>query len=180
MNRQPQNLKSAYQFKDKLWDSLMKEVHLGRMIGPFSSQPIKLLICSPVSMVEKKNSSDMRHVTYLSYPEGSSINAFINPADAETHYQTFEAAVNLVAKVGQGTFMVKEDFKLAFCNVPMAYSELNLLGVKGEGKLFIDCALPFGVSISCKIFEDIALLIHWIAEKRASVKENTILLQNGT
>ena len=35
----------------------------------------------------------------------------------------------------------------------MAFSELNLLGV-----------------ISCKIFEDVASLIHWIAEKRAGHK----------
>ena len=121
-------------------------------------------------MVEKKNSSDMRHVTHLSYPKGSSINAFINPADAETHYQTFEGAVNLVAKAGQGTFMAKEDFKSAFPNIPMAFLELNLLGVKVEGKFFIDCVLPFGASISCKIFEDIVSLIHWIVEKRASHK----------
>ena len=92
----------------------MKEVHLSRIIGPFSSQSIEPLICSPVGMVEKKNSSDMRCVTHLSYPKGSSINAFINPADSETHYQTSEAAVNLVAKAGQGAFMVKEDFKSAF------------------------------------------------------------------
>ena len=122
VNRQPQNLKSAYQFKDKLWDSLMKEVHLGRTIGPFASQSITPLICSLVDMVEKKNSSDMRHVTHLSYTKGSSINVFINPADAETHYQMFKVAVNLVAKVGRGAFMAK-DFKSAFCNVPMAFSE---------------------------------------------------------
>ena len=114
VNREPNNLKSAYQFKDKLWTSLMKEVHLGRMIGPFASQPITPLICSLVGMVEKKNSSDMCWVTHLSYPKGSSMNAFINPADAETHHQTFEAAINLVAKAGQGTFMAKEDFKSAF------------------------------------------------------------------
>ena len=95
----------------------MKEVHLGRMIGPFASQPITPLICSPVGMVEKKNSTDMRCVTHLSYPKGSSINAFINPAGTETHYQMFEAAVNLVAKAGQGAFMAKEDFKSAFHKV---------------------------------------------------------------
>ena len=61
--------------------------------------------------------------------------------------------------------MAKEDFKSAFQNVPMAFSELNLSGVKVEGKYFIDCTLPFGASISCKIFEDVASLIHWIAEK---------------
>ena len=102
--------------------------------------------------------------------KGFLINALIHPADAETNYQTFEAVVNLVAKAGQGTFMVKEDFKSAFRNVPMAFSKLNLLGVKVEGKYFIDCILPFGVSISCKIFKDVASLIHWIAEKRVRHK----------
>ena len=169
MNREPSNLKSAFQFKDKLWASLMKEVHLGRMIGPFTSQPITPLICSLVGMMEK-NSSDMHQVTHLIYPKSSSINAFIHPADAETHYQTFEAMVNLVAKARPGAFMAKEDFKSAFHNVPMAFSELNLLGIKVEGKYFIDCVLPFGVSISYKIFEDVASLIHWIAEKRAGHK----------
>ena len=77
VNREPNNLRLAYQFKDKLWASLMKEVHLWIMIGPFASQPITPLICSPVGMVEKKNSSDMCQVTHLSYPKGSPINAFI-------------------------------------------------------------------------------------------------------
>ena len=84
----------------------------------------------------------------------------------ETHYQTFEAAVNLITKAGHGSFMAKEDFKSAFCNITMAFTEFNLLGVKVEGKYFIDCALPFRASISCKIFEDVASLIHWIVEKR--------------
>ena len=86
----------------------------------WTSQPIVPLICSLVGMVEK-NSLDMRCITHLSYPKGSSINAFIDPADAETHYQTFEAAVTLVAKAGSGAFIAKEDFKSAFGNVPMAF-----------------------------------------------------------
>ena len=47
----------------------------------------------------------------------------------------------------------------------MAFTELNLLGVEVEGQYFIDCVLPFGASISCKIFEDVASLIHWIVKK---------------
>ena len=68
----------------------------------------------------------------------------------ETHYQTFEAAVNLIAKVGHGSFMAKEDFKYAFHNIPMAFTELNLLGVKVEGKYFIDCALPLELPFHAK------------------------------
>ena len=55
-NRQPKNLLSAYHHMDKLWVSIMKEVHLGRMLGPFLVQPIDPLICSPVGMVPKCDS----------------------------------------------------------------------------------------------------------------------------
>ena len=112
----------------------MKEVKLGRMLGPFQVQPNYLLICSPVGMVEKKNCMAMHHITHLSHPQGSSINSFIVPQDAETHYQSFEAAVQLVAHQGKGTYMAKEDFKSAFHNVPMQDQDLNLLGLKVQGQ----------------------------------------------
>ena len=54
-NRQSKNLLSAYQYSDKLWASLMKEVCLGHMLGPFPVQPLDPLICLPVSMVEKQD-----------------------------------------------------------------------------------------------------------------------------
>ena len=63
--------------------------------------------------------------------------------------------------------MAKEDFKSAFCNIPMCFSDLSLLGIKVQGQFFIDCCLPFGAAVSCQEFEKIATLIHWIAKKRA-------------
>ena len=72
-----------------------------------------------------------------------------------------------MAKHGQGCFMVKEDFKSAFCNIPMSFYDLSLLGIKVQGQFFIDCCLPFGAAISCQVFKNIATLIHWIAQKRA-------------
>ena len=97
----------------------MKEVRLGQIIGPFLVQPLNPVICLPVGMVNKQDSQEMRCITHLSHPRGRSINAFIDPEDAQTHYQSFEAAVELVARAGQGSYMAKEDFKSAFCNVPM-------------------------------------------------------------
>ena len=170
VNRQPRNLPTAFTHSTELWQSMMKEVNLGRMLGPFKVQPIFPLICSPVSMGEKKNSTTMHRITHLSHPQGSSINSFITPEDAETHYQSFDVAVQLVASQGTGAFTAKEDFKLAFHNVPMQYQDLNLLGIKVQGQFFTDCALPFGTFVSCVIFEDISTLIHWIAERRAGHK----------
>ena len=118
-------------------------------------------------MVEKKNSTAMCHITHLSHPQGSSINSFIAPEDAEMHYQSFDVAIQLVVSQGKGAYMAKKDFKSVFHNVPIKYQDLNLLGIKVQGQFFIDCALPFGASVSCVIFKDISTLIHWIAEKRA-------------
>ena len=89
------------------------------MLGPFLVQPLDPLICSPVGMVEKRDSQEMRCITHLSHPRGRSINAYVDPEDAQTHYQSFEAAVEQVVQVGPGSFMAKEDFKSAFHNVPM-------------------------------------------------------------
>ena len=130
VNRQPHNLPTAFTHSQEIWQSVMKEVSLGCMLSPFEVQPIFLLICSLVGMVEKKNSTAMCCITHLSHPQGSSINSFITPEDAETHYQTFEAAVQLVAHHGRGAYMAKEDFISAFRNVPMRYQDLNLLGIK--------------------------------------------------
>ena len=137
------------------------------MLGPFSVQPLDPLICSLVGMVEKWDSQEMRCITYLSHSRGRSINAYVDPEDAQTHYQSFEAAVELVAQADPGSFMAKEDFKSAFFNVPIQFADLHLLGIKVKGQFFIDSCLPFGASISCTIFEDTSTLIHWITERRA-------------
>ena len=63
--------------------------------------------------------------------------------------------------------MAKEDFKSAFCNVPMCFNDLKLLGIKVQGQFFINTCLLFGAAISCAIFEDISTLIHWITEHQA-------------
>ena len=76
-------------------------------------------------------------------------------------------ALKLVAKHGQGCFMAKEDFKSAFHNIPMCFSDLSLFGIKVQGQFFIDCCFPFGAAVFCQVFEKIVILIHRIAQKRA-------------
>ena len=72
----------------------------------------------------------MHHITHISHPRGRSFNAYIDPENSQTHYQSFKAVVEMVAQAGPGAFMAKEDFKSAFCNVPMCFDDLKLLGIK--------------------------------------------------
>ena len=133
----------------------MKEVNLGHMLGPFPVQPLDPLICSPVGMVEKQYLDEMCRITHLSHPRVQSIKAYVDLEDSQTHYQSFESAVELVAQAGPGAFMTKEDFKSAFRNVPMCFQDLKLLGIKIKGQLFIDNCLPFGAAVLCAVLKDI-------------------------
>ena len=86
VNRQSCNLPTAFTHSHQSRKSVMKEVCLECMRGPFEVQPFCPLICLLVSMVEKKNSTAMHCITHLSHPQGSSINFFMALEDAETHY----------------------------------------------------------------------------------------------
>ena len=105
----------------------------------------------------------------LSYPYGRSINDFIDPEKAATTYQSFQDAVKLVIKQSHFCWLAKGDVKLAFRVVPIIFKHLRCLGIYFDEEYYIDCALPFGSSISCTIFEEIARLVHWIFEQRSTI-----------
>ena len=68
------NLISASQHPEVVSTNLSKEISLGRVAGPFDSQPLPNLQCHPVGVVPKKHSLEWRTIYHLSYPEGDSIN----------------------------------------------------------------------------------------------------------
>ena len=120
------------------------------MLGPFPVQPIDPFIFSPVGMVPKWDSQEMHHITHLSHHRGCCINTSINPEDAQMHYQTFKATVELVAWAGPGAHMAKEDFKSVFHNVPMCFNNLKLLSNKVQGQFFYWYMLTFwGINPVC-------------------------------
>ena len=126
-------------------------------------------MCSPVGLVLKKDSDEMRMIMHLSYPYGQSINDFIDPEKASMCYQTFDDAIQLVIKQGRFCWLSKGDVKSAFRVAPICFKDIKCLGIYFEEQYFVDLAFPFGSAISCAIFEDIATLIHWIFEQRTSI-----------
>lgn len=59
------NLISANSHKDMTKSKLLKEVELGRVLGPFSEKPISTLSVSPIGLVPT-NSGGWRLITHLS------------------------------------------------------------------------------------------------------------------
>ena len=87
--RAPPNLSTARLDPQLIRDCLHKEVGLGRMLGPFQHPPFADLMCSPVGLVPKKDSDEMRMIMHLSFPYGGLVNDFINPDKVSTQYQQF-------------------------------------------------------------------------------------------
>ena len=88
------------------------------MLGPFPVQPINPLICSPIGMVEKKNSMDMHRITHLSYPRSASINSFIDPEDCKTNYQTLDMALSWWQSTDKGALWQKRTLNQCFAMLP--------------------------------------------------------------
>ena len=168
--RAPKNLLSAQLDPQVIRDRLFKEVNLHRMLGPFNTPPFPDLMCSPVGLVPKKDSDEMRMIMHLSYPYGESINDYIDPEKAATQYQQFEDVVQLVIHQGRFCWLAKGDVKSAFRIAPVCFKHIRCLGIKFEDQYFIDITLPFGSAISCAIFEEIATLIHWIFKQRTAIR----------
>ena len=70
---EPPNLKSAIARPDIVRDKLTKEIHAGRIAGPFCKPPFPSMFCSPLGIVPKKNPSEFRLIQHLSFPRGYSI-----------------------------------------------------------------------------------------------------------
>ena len=127
-------------------------------------------MCSPVGLVPKKDTDEMKMIMHLSYPYGESINDYIDPEKAATQYQQFEDAVQLVINQGRFCWLAKGDVKSAFRVAPVCFKHIRCLGIKFQDEYFVDITLPFGSAISCAIFEEIATLIHWIFEQKTAVR----------
>ena len=58
-NTVPPNLKSAHEMPDVVTEHIQKELHAGRIAGPFKIPPFKHFQCSPIGLVEKKREREI-------------------------------------------------------------------------------------------------------------------------
>ena len=140
---------------------------MGRLAGPFSKSPLPNLMISPIGLVPKTEAGKFRLIQHLSYPEGSSINDGIDRDLCTVQYSSFDDAVNIVARCGKGAMMAKADIESAFRLLPIYPGDFELLGIKFDGKFFVDKARPTGASCSLAYFITFATFLEWAAKRAA-------------
>lgn len=144
-----------------------KEINLGRIAGPFPTLPISNLQVSPIGIVPKSDGVSWRLITHLSYPENNGINDFIDEAYCTVRYTSFDKVVEMISSLGRHAKLAVVDIKSAFRLLRVNPGDFDLLGFKINDNYYIDKCMPFGLSISCKTWENFATFLHWLVEKRS-------------
>ncbi|KAK3098108.1 hypothetical protein FSP39_016192 [Pinctada imbricata] len=168
------NLKSAEQAQDIVLQKINKEIHAGRVAGPFGYLPISNLRISPLGLVPKKG-GDFRLIHHLSYPKHGSVNDFTPDEYCTVHYASIDDAVDLIRKLGQKALLAKSDIKSAFRLLPVWPGDFELLGFSFKEQFYFDKCLPFGSSISCSLFEKFSTFIHWAVDRSMSLPSSQII-----
>ena len=163
--RLSKNHGSALKQPDIIWKKLQEEISLGRVAGPFDVIPLQNLIVSPIGLVPKSNPGEYRLIFDLSYPQGESINSGISREDSAVSYTKFDKVITMVRQEGRGAYLFKVDIKSAFRLLPIHPQDFQLLGMEFQGKYFVDKCLPFGLSVSCSLFEKFSCFLEWHIQK---------------
>lgn len=156
---------SAIQHPLAVNSTILKEVKLGRLLGPFDSIPFQSFHLSPIGMVPKKNPGEFRMIVDLSSPQGHSINSGISDASARVSYASIDDAITKILECGPGAFLAKSDIESAFRLLPIRPSQYHLLGIAWDDKFFFDRCLPMGARSACQLFERFSSALHFIASR---------------
>ena len=143
-------------------DYIGGEVSTGRMVGPLDRHSRRAVQCSPIGLVPKgRNTGQWRMIVDLSYPEGRSVNDGISSALCSVSYPSIDEALSFIKQWGRNTLLLKVDLKSAYRMVPIHPQDRHLFGVCWEDQVFVDQALPFGLSSAPILFTAVADAIGW-------------------
>jgi hypothetical protein len=154
-------MSSATDHESALLEKIHREVEAGRMSGPFLSPPMPNLYISPMGVVPCKSRWWVADKYSLILPPSLSINDHIDPAFTTVTYTSFDTVIQTISHLGPGALLAKSDIKNAFQLLPINPADFELLGIHIKGEYYIDKCLPFGCSISCKIFETFSTFLEW-------------------
>lgn len=161
------NLKSAVQNPKIVQQKIDKELKEQRIAGPFAEPPFPQFRVSPIGLVPKKQPGEFRLIHHLSYPQGFSVNDFIDSELCSVQYTSFDAAVAMVQEFGKNTLLAKSDVKSAFRLLCISPTYFDQLGFKFQGQYYFDKCMPFGCSISCSTFEKFAKFLEFMVKNKS-------------
>ena len=166
LNEKPlKNNKSARDNPDKVSEAINKELERGHTAGPFHAPPFPHCHISPLGAAPKPDGS-CRLILDLSQPSGDSVNDNIDKREFPCNYTHFDAATDIVFRMGRGCYLTKIDIKHAYRLLPVRKEDWPLLVYCWQGQYYVDTKLPFGGRSSASLFTSFADLVCWVINEK--------------
>lgn len=171
---------SAYKYIDVVYESIQRDVQLGRKMGPYSHPPdfMRNYRASPLGAFPKKHSKNKFRIIHdLSWPPGQAVNDCIPAEDGKVKYICLDDITKIVKRMGPNTLLSKLDLKDAFKTIPVRPEDWELLGSMlyiqdNEGGLvpqfYYETVLPFGCRSSAKLFTYFADALQYIMQENGT------------
>ena len=140
-------------------EKIKAKVDEGRLLAARDSSGVHI---SPLGLIPKSgDNTKWRLIMDLSSPAGRSVNEGIDGAFCSLNYAALDQAVLFLQALGKNASLAKQDMKSAYQMVPVHKDDQPLLGLRWQGTVYTDSALPFGFWSPPKIFTAVADMLSW-------------------
>jgi Reverse transcriptase (RNA-dependent DNA polymerase) len=166
---QLRNHPSANANRTVIADDIKKELSLNRL-KKLPTLPHRYY-CSPLGLVPKTaegKQTGWRRIFDLSSPKNQSVNDHIVKEFGYLQYETFDEAVEAIAKAGPKAILLKRDLKSAFRMIPVCTEDQWLLIFEWDGEYYQELFLPFGLRTAPFIFNLFGEAFQWILHRKYS------------
>ena len=155
------NHKGATCFPEVIDQYVLDEIAWGATFGPFVIPPfIKRIGISPLSTREKRESGKRRVIMDLSFPEGFSVNSYIDKdfylgEPIKLTYPSVDILARRIAQLGANCLLYKRDLARFFRQIPACPRDYSLLGWRWNNMILFDKNMPMGLRSAAYIAQRI-------------------------
>ena len=126
---------------------LNTEIGHGAMVGPFAAAPFNPWFRTNPAMTRPKcDSTDLRVILDVSYPQGNSVNrGSLDGAAFKLRLPSPLDLAGLIHRLGKGCLMFKVDLSRAYRQLRSDPFDWPLLGIEWDDQISMDTEVPFGL-----------------------------------
>ena len=170
------NAPSAFEFGERVSDSLCKMMKEGYIMGPFEEDNIPFKANRFLGlMVKLKPDGSARLILNLSKGDPFSVNEGIDSSDFPSVMSSTTEFVRVLNRNGKGALMTKIDWASAYKQIRIHHDDIWQQGFKWQGKVFYELCMVFGASSSAGLFDRLAkVVLHIVLVKSGMPKRSVI------
>ena len=171
------NAPSAFEYGDRVSDSICEWLQAGYAAGPFEFDEIPENAKISGLMVKLKPTGKARLILNLSAPKGSCVNEGIDKTDYPAKMTSTIKFVRILTKCGRNCKFTKVDWAAAYKQIRVHESDHPLQYFEWLGRFFLELCRIFGGVSSVGIYDRFAKIVLFIVLVESGMPPSLVVQQ---